>query len=360
MACKEAVDDMLTETKELIALMPASDLLMLIEHSGYDVNEIPHLLARVGAPPTLFSDEGGFLDPALAWHLLSYIGFELNDECLGMLSHRVQVGSFELMIARALQEPTLGGAISAFADATNMLWPDVDVQLKRRLGELHFSMSCENPKLPRDAVQVFLEVECVTMFCIFQWLAEAELPVTRIRIAGTRPSDAIQFLAALNCPVQFEGNGVDVVFSSNITQLETTKRSVSGWVEDTFQILLNILQVRKQSFTSVELQASVKKALSSGIRQQSLIAASLAMSVATLRRKLAMEGVSFRQLSDQVFRESAGTLIASGESVEIIAAKMGYAEARSFRRAFQRVFDASPSEMRKEHGISTTEHTSFD
>lgn len=360
MARQDAVDDMLTETKELIALIPASDLLTLIEYSDYDVNDIPALLARVGAPSTLFSEVGGFLDPALVWHILSSIGYELNDESLGLMSHRVPIGCFDLMISRAMQEPTLGGAISAFADAANILWPDVDVRLTRRLGELHFSMSCGNPKIPREAIQIYLEVECVTLFCIFQWLAEAELPVTRIRIAGTRPSNAIQLLAALNCPVQFEGKGVDVVFSNSIANLKTTTRNVNDWFEETFQILLNILQVRKESFTSMELQASVKKALSSGIRQQSLIAASVAMSVATLRRRLAMEGVSFRELSDQVFRESASTLIARGDSVEVIAAKMGYAEARSFRRAFQRVFNANPSDVRKYQNTGMSRHASID
>jgi AraC-like DNA-binding protein len=351
---------MLAENKELIALMPASDLLLLIEHSDFDVNDFSQLLARVGAPSNLLSEKGGYLDPALVWHLLSSIGYELNDECLGLLSHRVAVGSFELMIARAMQEPTFGEALAAFADAANILWPDVDVQLKRRLDEFHFSMSCDNPKLSLDAIQIFLELVCVTFFCIFQWLADAELPVARIRIAGSRPSNAIQLLAALNCPVQFEGKGVDVVFNSSVATLETTKRSFANCLEETFEILLNILQVRKQSFTSIELQASVRKALSSGITSQSAIAASVTMSVATLRRRLAMEGVSFRELSDQVFRESASTLIAKGDSIEVIAAKMGYAEARSFRRAFQRVFDASPSEIRKHQGVGRIQRENCD
>jgi transcriptional regulator GlxA family with amidase domain len=57
-------------------------------------------------------------------------------------------------------------------------------------------------------------------------------------------------------------------------------------------------------------------------------------------------GMSFTDLRDGVFREVASSLISSGESVEHIAAQMGYSEARSFRRAFRRVFDSSPSEQR--------------
>jgi AraC-like DNA-binding protein len=66
-----------------------------------------------------------------------------------------------------------------------------------------------------------------------------------------------------------------------------------------------------------------------------------------MRRRLKLEKASFRELSDQVFRELANTLVSGGDSVDIIAEKMGYADARSFRRNFQRVFGLSPSELRK-------------
>ena len=81
---------------------------------------------------------------------------------------------------------------------------------------------------------------------------------------------------------------------------------------------------------------------------QESIADSAGISVATLRRNLALERTSFRELRDHVFRESVSTSIASGEPIEAVAERMHYADARSFRRAFQRVFGVNPSAFRKD------------
>ena len=335
------------DTKDLIALMAASDLRVVIEQSDYDMKDLPELLSRTGASERLFSEAGEFLDPALVWRLLIAVGYNLNDECLGLFEHRVPAGSIELMVTRAMQEPTMGRAISAFADAGKILWPDVKMQFKSRRGELHFSINSSNLRGLPDAAQIFLEISCIPFFCIFQWLAASSISVDRIRIAHGRPENAVHLLAALNCPVQFDGEGVNIVFAGGVADIPTRTRKLREWRTGIYDVLLALLQVRTRSFTSQELQTSVRKALSSGIRPQSAIASSLGMSVATLRRKLMMERTSFRELSDQVFQESVSTLITSGDSVETISSKMGYADARSFRRAFQRVFDMNPSELRK-------------
>lgn len=338
---------MFADSEDLIALMPACELKLLLEGSGYDMKDVPHLLARAGASPTLFSDVGGLVEPELVWRLFAVVGYELNDECLGFFSQPVPSGSTELMVARAIHEPTIGRAIAAFAKAGRILWPDMDLKFKSRQGELHFSLNCRNLKALPDAAQIFLEIACIPFFCIFQWLASAEIRPIRVHIAHSRPENAIHLLAALNCPVLFDGEGVEIIFPDSIADLPTRQRNLRHWRGGIVDVLVNAQQTHKQSFASQELQTLVKRAMRRGVKSQSEIASSVAMSVATLRRRLIMEKTSFRELNDQAFRETVSTLIAKGDSIETITAKMGYADARSFRRAFQRVFNVSPSELRK-------------
>ena len=146
--------------------------------------------------------------------------------------------------------------------------------------------------------------------------------------------------------MRFEGKGVDIVFPRSVESLVIPKRSLAGWQHEIYQIFLDILEQRKKIFSRSPLQSYVIKALRCGLRSQQLVAASAGISVATLRRNLAMERTSFSEISDHVFRETVSLLIAYGESVETIAAQMGYADARSFRRAFQRVFGVNPSTFR--------------
>lgn len=336
---------MTAETDELIALISMKDLQLLMERSNYTVDQIADLLERSGAPFPPFSSSDEYLDPAMVWHLLSTVGYQVGDEFLGLSSRLVAPGSTELMVARAMQEPTLGEAIGAFAGAVNILWPDVHAELKFRLDEIHFCMTCKDGSL--DARQIFLELACIPFYCTFQWLANAEFPVIRFRTADSRPSRAIHFLAVLDCGVQFEGEGVDIVLPRSVATLPTTHRSLADWRSGIYGIFQNIFEHRKNGFSTSRLQSYVKNALRSGVRSQYLIAASAGISVATLRRNLALERTSFRELSDHVFRDMVSSLMASGEPVESIADQVGYADARSFRRAFLRVFGMNPSKFRE-------------
>jgi AraC-like DNA-binding protein len=336
---------MIARTKDLIALMSLKDLQTLIARSNCSMARFRELLAQSTALSQSFSNDDEYVDPGVVWQMLSLIGYEVDDEVLGLCSHRVPPGSAELMVARALQEPTLGEAINAFANSANILWPDIHVETKTRLDELHFCMSSKREYL--DARQIYLEVACIPFYCTFQWLSDTEFPARRFRTAANRPSGALHLLAILDCGVQFEGEGVDIVLPRSVASLPTTKKPLADWRSDIYQIYLNILQNRKNSVSTPRLQSYVTKALRSGIKSQRLIAASAGLSVATLRRNLAMERTSFRELSDRVFGETVNTLIASREPVEAIAAQMKYADARSFRRAFRRVFGVNPSKFRK-------------
>ena len=335
---------MIAQNNDLIALMPKADLLSLIAQSTYDMDHVPELLDRAAALSPLVSNSDDYVDVGMVWHLLISIGAEVDDEFLGLSGQRVPQGSTELMVARAMQEPTLGEAMRAFAQSLNILWPEVHAEIKIRLDELHFSMTCKGEY--EEARQIFLEIACIPFYCIFEWLADSRFPVLRFRIDSNRHSGAVHQLAVLDCGVRFEGKGVDIVFPRSVESLVIPKRSLAGWQHEIYQIFLDILEQRKKIFSRSPLQSYVIKALRCGLRSQQLVAASAGISVATLRRNLAMERTSFSEISDHVFRETVSLLIAYGESVETIAAQMGYADARSFRRAFQRVFGVNPSTFR--------------
>lgn len=73
------------------------------------------------------------------------------------------------------------------------------------------------------------------------------------------------------------------------------------------------------------------------------VAARLAVSARTLRRRLAEEGTSYRALVEEVRAALAEELLATGSlSVEQVARRLGYAETASFTHAFTRWKGVSP------------------
>ena len=76
------------------------------------------------------------------------------------------------------------------------------------------------------------------------------------------------------------------------------------------------------------------------------VAASLNLSVRTLRRKLADEGISYRGLVDAGRRSRALELLVNGRrSFAEVAAETGFSDVRSFRRAFKRWTGITPSDL---------------
>ena len=81
------------------------------------------------------------------------------------------------------------------------------------------------------------------------------------------------------------------------------------------------------------------------------IAAQLAMSGATLRRKLAGEKLSFRRLlQDARMEQALGLISSSPQALGEIAAACGYQSPSRFAAAFQRQFGCSPSTLRQMSG----------
>ena len=77
------------------------------------------------------------------------------------------------------------------------------------------------------------------------------------------------------------------------------------------------------------------------------IASGLHISERTLTRRLKREGTNFREIRGQVLRAWALEYLAStGDSVESIAAALGYQDAANFRRAFRGWENCSPGEYR--------------
>jgi AraC-like DNA-binding protein len=78
------------------------------------------------------------------------------------------------------------------------------------------------------------------------------------------------------------------------------------------------------------------------------VAQRLGLSAATLRRRLGEEGTSFQAVKADVLDQLAKVHLGAGtQSVESVAARLGYSDAHAFRRAFRRHNGMSPRDYRR-------------
>jgi len=84
-----------------------------------------------------------------------------------------------------------------------------------------------------------------------------------------------------------------------------------------------------------------------------LTAEAMGVSARTLQRRLAEQGVSYSHLVDEVRFIKARELILKKEKLTEVATQLGYADAGSFTRAFERWTGMSPMQYRKRFYRST-------
>ncbi|MEM1150776.1 MAG: helix-turn-helix domain-containing protein [Pseudomonadota bacterium] len=79
------------------------------------------------------------------------------------------------------------------------------------------------------------------------------------------------------------------------------------------------------------------------------VAHRLSMGIRTLQRALMAEGVSYRQLRNQLIEARARALLAESEiGIDQIATSLGYSEPNNFRRAFRSWTGSSPARFRRD------------
>jgi AraC-like DNA-binding protein len=91
----------------------------------------------------------------------------------------------------------------------------------------------------------------------------------------------------------------------------------------------------------------VRLLIEEGTGDQSGVARALGMSVATLRRRLSEEGASFRLIRTQALTAKAEIMLRTAEPLSEIAVRLGFADVRSFSRAFKSWTGRTPNECRR-------------
>ncbi|WP_067531398.1 AraC family transcriptional regulator [Nocardia crassostreae] len=86
-----------------------------------------------------------------------------------------------------------------------------------------------------------------------------------------------------------------------------------------------------------------------GVADQARIAAELDISVRTLRRRLADEGTTFRELTTETVGLLAEELLITGMTVEQAAVRLGYASVSAFTSAFRAWKGQSPGQFAREN-----------
>ncbi|MFD7848039.1 AraC family transcriptional regulator [Nocardia sp. NPDC059764] len=177
-------------------------------------------------------------------------------------------------------------------------------------------------------------------------LYSVNLPVRRVSFRHAAPPDTTRYRSVFGVEPLFGTSVDELAFDSSFLDvvLPQPTEQARSTCEQTCQELLARRYVRS-GFAAVVRGVLIRDP--GVIPDQSAVAAGLFVSPRTLSRRLNEEGTSFRALLDEVRQALSEELLDRTDmTTEQVAARLGYAEAASFIRAFRRWQGCPPQEYR--------------
>ncbi|MEV0680560.1 AraC family transcriptional regulator [Actinosynnema sp. NPDC050436] len=325
---------MLTRT---IAIHYVTAALRGAVRQGQDVSA---LLARAGIPEALLADDRARVTPAQYSKLVQTLWDVLDDEFMGFGPQRSKRGTFPTMCLLAVHCASLEDALTRGL----AFYALFDVQPSMRLGErdgtARFTLAAEGVD---DPDRFLVESLLVLWHRFSSWLVGRRIPLRGVELAYPEPPHAAEYHLIFGCPLRFGAAETVLAFDTRFLRMPVVQdeAALRRFLRNSPAELLSRRDYGADS------SSQVRRMLGGGVVGLDNVAARLGVSAPTLRRKLAGEGTSFREVREQLLRDQAvASLVRGGESVEELALRLGFSEASAFHRAFKRWTGNSPGAYR--------------
>ncbi|MFJ8211013.1 AraC family transcriptional regulator [Streptomyces sp. NPDC096033] len=305
------------------------------------------LLQEAQIPPLLLGDDRARVTPAQFARLFRALYRTTRDEFLGLSAVPSRPGTFAMMCYACVGCRDLGAAVERAAAFYGLFPGGPELALEVEGGRARFTVRRE---LGHGDGDRFLS-ECVLAIWhrLSSWMVGRRIPLTDASFAYPAPPHRGEYAALFDCPVRFGAERTAAAFDARwlTAPLVRDEPALDAMLRRAPFDLLS----RPEYGTTVAEQ--VRRSLARGLRgapglpELGEVAARLAVSPATLRRRLQQEGTSFQRLKDQVRRDAAiAGLAESGEPIAELAARLGFSEDTAFHRAFRRWTGTTPGAYR--------------
>ncbi|MFD7665231.1 AraC family transcriptional regulator [Streptomyces sp. NPDC059788] len=337
-----------------------------------DVDVVP-LLQAAGISPLLLGDERARVAAESFARLVKAVQRATDDEFLGLGPLPSRRGTFAMMGLACLGCPDLGTALERAARFYGLFpgGPEMAVTAEAKSAPGHLTEPRPRPgpgtapwpgpgvaefsfrtDLRPYAEDIFLaESVMIIWHRLSSWLIGRHIPLRHVRFAHPAPAHAREYGPMFGCEVRFGASHTAAAFDARWLAAPVV-RDEAALTAMLRRAPADLLSRREYGTTVAE---RVRRTLVPALRatgparlpEAAEVAARLAVSPATLRRRLQEEGTSYRRLKDAVRRDAAiSSLTAGREPIAALAARLGFSEDTAFHRAFRRWTGTTPGAYR--------------
>jgi AraC-like DNA-binding protein len=250
--------------------------------------------------------------------------------------------SFGVLGYLAMTSATVRDSLAATIRYHRLVKDVGNCRLDERAGLLTY-VRTPAPGAPRSYLDFHVGVTAVLPR---RW-AGANGAARRVGLMLPRPRSTASYEDILGCPVVFDQESNFIEYDADGARAPMP--SAQPELAEYFEALAREHQQRRPgSMFQRALSEALQAALLAGDPRLSEVARRLGTSARTLQRRLTEHELSFQAILDDLRkREALRLLQAEDLSVDQISDRLGYADTKSFRRAFRRWTGTAPSTARR-------------
>jgi len=201
----------------------------------------------------------------------------------------------------------------------------------------------------RRGLELSNEATLSATVVVLQAMTETDISPTEVSFKHDPPNSLDSYEKAFDCPVLFNQPHYRITYQSQDLEMRTAKADehINQFLVERVEEETKGIEISANKVAD-DVEKIIKDAVPSGIPSITQVGDHMGMSNRTLTRRLAENGVTFRDLIKKTQEKVSKDLLKhSDRNIAEIAFETGFSEQSAFNRAFKRWTGFSPLEFRK-------------
>lgn len=272
-----------------------------------------------------------------------------NDEGHGCTSRPLPKSTWQMIFSAVNQMDDVAGGLRQFAELVVAMDIGISVSVGYGRHGIHLNFARSSEQGNAERMERYLELVALVFHCALLWITDRPINPVQIRLSSLLSDQDGSLLAGLAPHTARQTQGCTIVYDRSDLSLPLGVRKYQHWSSETkaLEELSVTFYPDAAAGSNLEVVDKVRHLVTTrGLTRQE-IAETMAMSMATLQRRLREAGTSYRDISKEVRCDRLISLLATDMNFDDLAEELGLSERRSLWRTCKEWLGMSPSEYRK-------------